>query len=40
MEFTELKENEYNTHLFTFTNMQSGTSGSGGQLHFDVFTSQ
>ena len=36
IEFTELKENEYKTHLFTFTNIQSAL-GVGGQLHFNVF---
>ena len=40
IEFTDLKENEYNVHLFTFSNMQSGTSGAGAQLSFNVFTSQ
>ena len=40
MEFTELKESEYGTHVFVFSNMQSGTSGSGGQVSYRVFTSQ
>jgi len=37
IEFTDLKENEYNTHLFTFSNIKSA---GAGQLHYNVYTSQ
>ena len=40
IEFTELKETEYDVHVFIFSNMQSGTSGSGGQVGYRIFTSQ